>query len=99
MQVIDDPTKLYKVIQENELVEGYDAKMDKKSLLRLLMKLSEEGQIKNIFIKMRFGERVKTLHFVCQPDIDENHTIIQSAVEQVSPDGGMTFLLRPVSKK
>ena len=65
--------------------------MDKKSLLRLLKKLSEEGQVKNIFIKMKFGEREKTLHFVCEPTIDENHTVIQSAVEQAK----MKFNIMP----
>ena len=68
--------------QENEIKEGYEAKMDKKSLMRLLVKLGEEGQIKNIVIKMALGEKLKTLHFVCEPHIDENHTVIQSAVEQ-----------------
>ncbi len=81
-KVIDDPTKLYKVIQENELREGYDTKMDKKSLLRLLVKLSEENQIKNIFMKLKLGTQTKTLHFVCEPGIDERHTVIQSALEQ-----------------
>eukprot|EP00094_Tigriopus_californicus_P009796 TCALIF_09445-PA protein Name:"Similar to Gtf3c1 General transcription factor 3C polypeptide 1 (Rattus norvegicus)" AED:0.03 eAED:0.04 QI:37/0.71/0.62/1/0.85/0.87/8/0/1945 len=81
-KVIDDPTKLYKMIQENEVNEGYEARMDKKSLLRLLVKLHDEGQIKNILVKMNCGDRFKTLHFVCEPNIHENHTVIQSAVEQ-----------------
>jgi hypothetical protein len=81
-RVIDDPTKLYKMIQENEVAEGYDAKMDKKSLLRLLTKLGNDGQIKNILVKLRFGGKAKTLHFVCEPNVDETHEVIKSAVEQ-----------------
>ena len=46
--VIDDPTKLYKMIQESEIQEGQSAKMDKKSLMRLISKLGKEGQIHNI---------------------------------------------------
>ncbi len=81
-RVIDDPSKLYKVIHENEAREGSEGRMDKKSLLRLLVQLSEEGQIKNIFMRLSHGDKVKRLHFVCSPDVDANHSVIQSAVEQ-----------------
>ena len=85
-KVVDDPTKLYKMIQEQEQEEGYTAKMDKKSLMRLLTKLDREGQVLNIRVKLKHtvGDRtkVKTLHFVCNPDVSEENTIIQSAIEQ-----------------
>merc|ERR1740128_565732 len=81
-KVIDDPTKLYKMIQENELKEGYQAKMDKKSLLRILSKLGKDGQIKNITVQLQLDEKTKCLHFVCEPGIDETNTVIQSAIEQ-----------------
>ncbi len=55
--------------------------MDKKSLLRLLIKLSEEGAVKNIFVKLRQGEANKTLHFVCDPSVDETHTVIRYVSE------------------
>eukprot|EP00095_Tigriopus_kingsejongensis_P011852 maker-scaffold493_size155937-snap-gene-0.21 protein:Tk11852 transcript:maker-scaffold493_size155937-snap-gene-0.21-mRNA-1 annotation:"general transcription factor 3c polypeptide 1" len=90
-KVIDDPTKLYKIIQENELNEGFEDRMDKKSLLRLLVKLHEEGQIKNIVVKMNAGDKSKTIHFVCEPNITENHTVVQSAVEQAK----MKFNITP----
>jgi len=35
-QVIDDTAKLMKMIYEEEDKEGYDVKIDKKSLIRLL---------------------------------------------------------------
>ena len=38
--------------------------------------------MKNVFVKLRLGERSKTLHFVCQPDVDETHTVIASAVSR-----------------
>ncbi len=81
-RVIDDPTKLFKMILENEAAEGYSSKMDKKSLLRLLMRLADEGQIKNIVMKLRFGEKSKVLHFVCEPNVEETHDLITSVVEQ-----------------
>ena len=57
--VIDDPTKLYKMIQESEVREGQSAKMDKKSLMRLISKLGKEGQIHNIRCVFRNGDRKK----------------------------------------
>ena len=85
-KVVDDPTKLYKMIQEQEQEEGYAAKMDKKSLLRLLKRLGRDGQVKNIKVELRHTVRgivkMKTLHFVCNPDVSEENTIIQSAIEQ-----------------
>ena len=81
-RVIDEPTKMLKFIQENERNEGHDTKMDKKSLLRIMKQLTIEKQIENITIKIQVGERVKMLHFVCEPGIDANHSAIKSAVEQ-----------------
>ncbi len=81
-RVIDDPTKVLKAIQDSEAKEGIDIKMDKKSLLRLLVKLSQEGQIKNLFVTLQLSGKSKRLHFVCEPDIDEEHPVVQSAVEQ-----------------
>lgn len=81
-KVIDDPTKLYKLIADNEKKEGFDGKMDRKSLHRILSNLADQGHIKNIRIKLKFGQKTKELLFICDPNIDESHTIIQSALEQ-----------------
>ncbi len=75
--VVDDPIKIHRAIQERERAEGAEGRMDKKSLLRLLIRLSEDGAIRNVFVKLRSGERSRTLHFVCEPDVDENHTVIR----------------------
>jgi len=90
-KVIDDPTKLYKMIQENEAKEGHSAKMDKKSLMRLISKLGKEGQIHNIRCVFKHGDKKKVLHFVCEPGIDESNTVIQSAIEQAK----MKFNIQP----
>lgn len=90
-KVIDDPTKLYKMIQEDEAKEGHSSKMDKKSLMRLISKLGKEGQIHNIRCVFKHGEKKKVLHFVCEPGIDETNTVIQSAIEQAK----MKFNIQP----
>jgi hypothetical protein len=71
------------LIADNEKKEGFDGKMDRKSLRRILSNLAESGFIKNIRIKLKLGQKTKELLFICDPNIDESHTIIQSAVEQV----------------
>ena len=45
--------------QENEVKEGYNAKMDKKSLLRILSKLGRDGQIKNITVQLELNDKTK----------------------------------------
>ncbi len=47
------------MIQLNEQKEGYNAKMDKKSLLRILAKLQRDGQIKNITVNLQLGDKDK----------------------------------------
>lgn len=70
------------MIHEEEDKEGYDVKIDKKSLLRLLQKLANDNLIKNIKISLRGNGREKHLTFICDPNIDINSAVIQSAVEQ-----------------
>ncbi|GFG28372.1 hypothetical protein Cfor_01748 [Coptotermes formosanus] len=81
-KVIDDLTKLMKHISEEEDKEGYNVKIDKKSLVRLLVKLSRDGHVKVIKIVLKGGTKEKVLSFVCEPDITTDHSIIQSAIEQ-----------------
>jgi hypothetical protein len=56
-------------INEEEDKEGYNVKMDKKSLIRLLVKLSKDGHVKVIKIVLKGGTKEKILSFVCEPDI------------------------------
>ncbi|XP_072745802.1 general transcription factor 3C polypeptide 1 [Anoplolepis gracilipes] len=81
-QVIDDTTKLMKMICEEEDKEGYDVKIDKKSLIRLLQKLAKDNLVKNIKLTLTANEREKNMMFICDPNIDTDHTVIKSAVEQ-----------------
>lgn len=81
-QVIDDTTKLLKMICEEEDKEGYDVKIDKKSLIRLLQKLAKDNLVKNIKLTLSANGREKNMMFICDPNIDTDHTVIKSAVEQ-----------------
>ncbi|KAL0120525.1 hypothetical protein PUN28_008329 [Cardiocondyla obscurior] len=81
-QVIDDTSKLMKMICEEEDKEGYDVKIDKKSLIRLLQKLAKDNLVKNIKLTLSANGREKNMMFICNPNIDTDHTVIKSAVEQ-----------------
>ena len=84
-KVIVDPSTLHKLILDQERKEGcHDGSMDRKSLHRILAKLASEGQIKTINIKLTHpdSKKEKEMTFVCEPNVNEEHTIIQSAVDQ-----------------
>lgn len=83
VKVIDDPAKILTSIRESEKAQGYKELIDRKSLLRLLVWLSEQGHIKNIFVKISLAATVKTLHFICLPEVEESDSLIQSVIEQV----------------
>ena len=84
-KVIVDPSTLHKLILDQERKEGcHDGSMDRKSLHRILAKLASEGQIKTINIKLTHpdSKKEKEMTFVCEPNVNEEHTIIQSAIDQ-----------------
>ena len=84
-KVIVDPSSLHKLIIDQERKEGgHDGSMDRKSLHRILAKLATEGQIKTINVKLTHpdSKKEKVMTFVCEPDVSDQHTIIQSAVDQ-----------------
>ena len=70
------------MIHEEEDKEGYDVKIDKKSLIRLLQKLAKDNLVKHIKITLNGNGKEKHLKFICDPNIDVNSAVIQSAVEQ-----------------
>ncbi|XP_076161731.1 general transcription factor 3C polypeptide 1 isoform X2 [Ptiloglossa arizonensis] len=94
-QVIDDMTKLMKMIHEEEDKEGYDVKIDKKSLIRLLQKLAKDNLVKSIRITISGNGKEKRLTFICNPNLDINSAVIQSAVEQAK----LKFYLLSSSQK
>ena len=56
--------------------------MDRRSLKRLLVRLANEKQIKSIRTVLRCGDKERTLHFICQPSITMENSVIRSAIEQ-----------------
>ena len=58
--------------------------MDRRSLKRLLARLSNEGQIKllRVILKNEDDNRTRPLNFICKPGIDLSNSIIRSAVDQ-----------------
>ncbi|XP_020291475.1 general transcription factor 3C polypeptide 1 isoform X2 [Pseudomyrmex gracilis] len=81
-QVIDDTMKLLRMIYKEERKEGYHKKIDKKSLIRLLLKLAADNLVKTIKLTLSANGREKNLTFICDPKLDINHTVIKSAIEQ-----------------
>ncbi|XP_063221021.1 general transcription factor 3C polypeptide 1 isoform X2 [Bacillus rossius redtenbacheri] len=93
-KVIYDLHKLMKLIYDEEVKEGYNVRIDKKSLLRLLLKLARDGNIKIFKVYLKTDTKEKVLSFVCDPTICADHTVIQSAVEQAK----MKFFIPPIRK-
>nr|CAD7425047.1 unnamed protein product [Timema monikensis] len=93
-KVVYDLTKLMKLIYDEEEKEGYHVKIDKKSLLRLLLKLGNDGHVKIFKVVLKGENKEKVLSFVCDPSISSDHTVIQSAIEQAK----MKFFIPPKEK-
>ncbi|CAG9814775.1 unnamed protein product, partial [Phaedon cochleariae] len=82
-RVFEEPHKLLRIIQEEEKNEGYEKKMDKKSLNRILRRLVEEGYIKIYRINIFDSNIAKSLSFICHPSISHTEDQIQSACQQM----------------
>lgn len=57
-------------------------RIDKRSLARLLQRLSKDNLIKYIKLTLSDNSRQKVVTYICDPSIDKNNSLIQSAVEQ-----------------
>ena len=73
---------LLQLIKAEEDKEGYDVRIDKKSLARLLQRLAKDNLVKYIKLTLSDGERQKIVTYICDPTIDKNHSLLQSVVEQ-----------------
>ncbi|GLH04289.1 Uncharacterized protein GBIM_10026 [Gryllus bimaculatus] len=81
-KVVDDHSKFLKLINEEEEREGLTVKIDKKSLLRLLIRLKEDGCLKLHSYLLTDGVKVKTMIFICDNNVALDHPAIISAIEQ-----------------
>lgn len=57
------------MINEEEIKEGYSARMDKKTLQRILIKLGADGYVRNLQILLKGYGKKKLLTFVCDPHV------------------------------
>ncbi|XP_066992630.2 general transcription factor 3C polypeptide 1 [Anabrus simplex] len=81
-KVIDDYSKLIKVINAEEEKEGSTMKIDRKSLFRLIFRLNEEGYLNVFSYLLTDGVKEKMFFFICEPSITTGHSAIQSGIEQ-----------------
>lgn len=70
------------MIKEEEDKEGYFVRIDKRSLARVLQRLAKDNLVKYIKLTLSDNARQKVVTYICDPSIDKNHSLIQSAVEQ-----------------
>ncbi|KAJ8939733.1 hypothetical protein NQ314_011019 [Rhamnusium bicolor] len=82
-KIFEDIYKMLKVIGEEEIKDGYQRKIDRKSLARLLKKLVEEGYIKVYKLVICDGKITKTQSFLCHPAVNHTDSLIKSACEQL----------------
>lgn len=57
------------MIYEEEIKEGYEARMDKKSLLRIIHKLALDKLVQHLQITLQANNREKVLRFICDPSV------------------------------
>ncbi|XP_059483284.1 general transcription factor 3C polypeptide 1 [Neocloeon triangulifer] len=81
-KVISDFVMLQKLICEEETREGYQYKIDRKSLFRLIAKMRKAKCINLYKAVINSDSAPKSLTFVCHMDVDSNNSLIQSEIEQ-----------------
>lgn len=82
-QVIPNLNDLLKyIINKEQGLETGVGKMDKRSLLRLLIRLEKDGQVKYLQLKVTSQSSHEMLKFLCEPNITPSHPLIQTTIEQ-----------------
>lgn len=80
--VIEDVNKLVQLILQEELKLGYKDQMCKRSMNRLLVRLSAEKRIALWSITLSYEQKVKELMFITHPHVDENNSVFISLIEK-----------------
>ncbi|XP_056639937.1 general transcription factor 3C polypeptide 1 [Diorhabda sublineata] len=83
MRLIEEIFTVQKCIIDKEIETGHSEKIDRKSLLRILKRLVEEGFIKIFKIIVNNEKIYKTIVFVCHPTVTSDDDVIKSASEQL----------------
>nr|CAD7262279.1 unnamed protein product [Timema shepardi] len=76
------------LIYDEEEKEGYNVKIDKKSLLRLLLKLGNDGHVKIFKVVLKGENKEKVLSFVCDPSISSGIGKVELEEENPHLPGG-----------
>ncbi|KAG5885477.1 hypothetical protein JTB14_005068 [Gonioctena quinquepunctata] len=82
-QILEDIHRIGKIIIEEELKTGYEKKIDRKSLARILKLLVTEGYIKIYKVVVSDINISKSVLFVCLPTIDHTDDQIQTSIQQM----------------
>lgn len=82
LKIVEDIYQIQKLIHESEVKEGYNKKIHKKSVLRLIYKLARDGYLRSIKTILKLGDNVKKLHFVCDPSITVDDPAVKVAIEE-----------------
>ncbi|CAG9861769.1 unnamed protein product [Phyllotreta striolata] len=83
MEVIEEASKLNKLIFDAETEEGYDKRIDRKSMYRLMKRLVDEGYIKVFKISLYNESINKTTVFICHPKVDHRDERISNACQKI----------------
>ncbi|XP_074040495.1 general transcription factor 3C polypeptide 1 isoform X2 [Leptinotarsa decemlineata] len=82
-KVIEDIFRLTKIIIDEEMKDGYQKKIDRKSLARILKILMLEGYIKIYKVTISNNILTRTIVFICHPSISHTDDLIQTSVQQL----------------
>lgn len=82
LTVIEDSNKLVQMILAEVLKLGYKEQMCKRSMNRLLVRLSAEKRIALWTINFSYEQKVKELMFITHPHVDENNSVFISLIEK-----------------
>lgn len=82
-KVVLDIRRLHKLIFSHDAEQGYNVRVDKKSIARIYTRLVKGGDIKIFKIILKCVEFKRSTDIICDPSFDINDSIIISAIEQL----------------
>ncbi|KAG8432890.1 hypothetical protein GDO86_017230 [Hymenochirus boettgeri] len=83
LRIIESLFTLQKMITDHEKQEGVSTKCCKKSILRLVHKLSQEGLVRFFRTTVVQDGISKKVEFVVHPSINPSDPLVKSAIEQI----------------
>lgn len=80
--VVEDCSKLLKIIFSEELRLGCKDKICKKSMIRIIGRLAVDNYIKLVSVTLKYENNSKQLMFICDNSVDFTNSILLSCIEQ-----------------